>query len=857
MTRIAKKVLLIGWDAADWKFLTPLMDQGLMPNLQKLVEGGVKGRLATLDPPLSPTLWTSIATGKRPYQHGIHGFTEPDPSGKGIRPIYSSNRKVKAIWNILTQRNMKSNVVGWWPSHPAEPINGVMVSNFYQRAGVPLGKPWPLMNGTVHPADLSDTFAKLRIHPHELTEAHVLPFVPEARKVDQRVDQHLQTLAKIIADCSTIQSAATYVLDHTEWDFTAVYFDAIDHFCHGFMKYHPPHREHISKKDFELYKNVVNGGCIFHDMMLGRQMEMIDEDTTVVLISDHGFHPDHNRPVDIPNEPAGPAIEHSPYGIIVMNGPGIKKDDLIFGASLLDITPTILTLFGLPVAEDMDGKVLVDAFEETPEIETIKSWENIKGEDGSHPDNIELSQEENESELKQLIDLGYIEDPGDDIEKAVKKTKDENDFYLARAYIDGNKWAEGIEILERLQAENPEASRYGIRLVHGYRTTGKYKDARRIINHIRATHDRESPKIDLLEANLLISEGRKQKALDLFKKLEKEVGDMPGLNLQLANAYLQLNKLDDALKRILKAVEINAEDIDAYKALGLCYFRLTRYEEAVEAFLEAIGLMYYSPSSHFYLGESLMALEKYEDAAAAFDTCIKLAPGMNIARLRLIAIYEQFLNQPGKALKYQTSFQDRIRGTINIVSGLPRSGTSMMMQMLEAGGIELFTDKRREADESNPKGYYEHDAVKALKRNKAFLKDAKDKVVKVIAHLLTHLPKNYRYRIVFMERNILEVIASQQTMLNRDGKRVKDDVLPLSLVQQYEGTLKTVKEWAENQPNVEIYFADYKNVVNEPFMQAILINDFFEGSLEVEKMAAAVENKLYREKVTSKEQLTK
>ena len=78
-----KKVLVIGWDAADWKFLNPLIDAGLMPTLKKLIEGGSMGRLATLDPPLSPTLWTSIATGKRPYKHGIHGFTEPDPSGEG------------------------------------------------------------------------------------------------------------------------------------------------------------------------------------------------------------------------------------------------------------------------------------------------------------------------------------------------------------------------------------------------------------------------------------------------------------------------------------------------------------------------------------------------------------------------------------------------------------------------------------------------------------------------------------------------------------------------------------------------------------------------------------------------------
>ena len=87
-----KKVLLIGWDAADWQVITPLLDQGKMPNLQKLVEQGTMGNLATLYPDLSPMLWTSIATGKYPFKHGICGFTEPDPHGNGIRPITNLSR---------------------------------------------------------------------------------------------------------------------------------------------------------------------------------------------------------------------------------------------------------------------------------------------------------------------------------------------------------------------------------------------------------------------------------------------------------------------------------------------------------------------------------------------------------------------------------------------------------------------------------------------------------------------------------------------------------------------------------------------------------------------------------------------
>jgi len=124
-----KKVILIGLDSADWSVIRPLMELGMMPGFKKLVEGGVSGNIETLSPSFSPMLWTSIATGKTADKHGILGFVEPESDGTGIRPVSSTSRKCRAIWNILHNQGYKTNVVGWWPSHPAEPINGVMVSN--------------------------------------------------------------------------------------------------------------------------------------------------------------------------------------------------------------------------------------------------------------------------------------------------------------------------------------------------------------------------------------------------------------------------------------------------------------------------------------------------------------------------------------------------------------------------------------------------------------------------------------------------------------------------------------------------------------------------------------------------------
>ena len=120
---IAQKLLLVGWDAADWQMIHPLLDAGRMPNLKRLVDGGVMGNLLTLQPILSPILWTSIATGKRAYLHGVHGFIEPAPDGTALRPTSSSTRKCKALWNILSQAGKRCHAIGWYASHPAEVIN--------------------------------------------------------------------------------------------------------------------------------------------------------------------------------------------------------------------------------------------------------------------------------------------------------------------------------------------------------------------------------------------------------------------------------------------------------------------------------------------------------------------------------------------------------------------------------------------------------------------------------------------------------------------------------------------------------------------------------------------------------------
>ena len=188
---------------------------------------------------------------------------------------------------------------------------------------------------------------------------------------------------------------------------------------------------------------------------------------------------------------------------------------------------------------------------------------------------------------------------------------------------------------------------------------------------------------------------------------------------------------------------------------------------------------------------------------------------------------------------------------VTVVSGLPRSGTSMMMKMLEAGGIPPITDEIREADMDNPKGYYEFERVKQLdKGDKEWVADAQGKSVKVISQLLRHLPADYDYKVIFMRRNMDEILASQKKMLvNRgeDPNKVSDE----EITGLFEKHLAQVMTWLDNQPNVDALYIHYSEMLSDPQTQSELVNAFLGGDLDVEAMTAVVDPNLYRNRAAA------
>ncbi|MCL4529208.1 MAG: sulfotransferase [Chloroflexi bacterium] len=189
--------------------------------------------------------------------------------------------------------------------------------------------------------------------------------------------------------------------------------------------------------------------------------------------------------------------------------------------------------------------------------------------------------------------------------------------------------------------------------------------------------------------------------------------------------------------------------------------------------------------------------------------------------------------------------------TIVVVSGLPRSGTSMMMKMLAEGGLETVTDSIRSADEDNPNGYFEFETVKQMANGQTqWLSNADHKVVKIISALLEYLPENYHYKILFMEREIGEILASQRKMLARRNEESKTS--DAEMASQFREHLAAIKFWIARQPNIEVLYVDYNKMLSNPDEYCQNIAEFIGLPVDVEKMRSVPDEHLYRNRSSTR-----
>lgn len=814
-----KKMLFIGWDAADWQIINPLVAQGKMPALAGLLAKGCFGNLATLDPPISPMLWTSIASGVRPYKHGIHGFTEAAPDGKTARPVRVTSRTAPAVWNVLNDAGLKTNVVGWWPSHPAERLKGASVSNFF--GADDMGD--NMLRETVFPEELLDVLKECTVKPNELTPEILKPFFPKAANLASENDGVLRSVMRILAQTASTHAATTYLLENTEWQFSAVYFDAIDHLCHLAMKYHPPKMPHVAAVDFENYHYIVEAGYRFHDMMLERLITLAGDDCAIILVSDHGFVSGDQRLSSLPNEPGAPALEHNPFGVFLAAGPGIASKP-IYGASLLDLAPTILQYFDVPLAEDFDGRVL-PIFVNQAESRFVPTYRHLVKAEAAQKSAFAPS-EMDARLMRQLRDLGYLSAEEIDSPKAQLA---ENEYYLARSLADGGYTEKALLGINRLVQAFPETMRYAVLKAGLLLRMGQFAELEDTIKNW--------PQLAQKHYFLGMIYLNKGKIL-LAEKLLAEMPDQNNypLLVHAARAWLQRGKPQQAANLAERANHRNPQGSAAWALLGEIAMYREDWETALEYFFESLKWRYYQPQTHAHIGQAFYALQLYAEAAQALQLALQFNPANYAAAALLKEVLVEKLQKPEH---WQQLATKQLPQPIVVVTGHPRSGTSMLMQMLAAGGVPIMSDAVRQADAHNAKGYFELEAVKQLAVNQSFLKEAFGKAVKIVIPLLRLVQPFYPLQVIWIKRPVAQSYRSQQAMLGKQGGAANVHLLAQMNAEEAETTA-----WLNRHPHISYLQLEYENVVNQPLGAAKRIAAFLGGTFNTEKAAAAVQKEL-------------
>ncbi len=656
-TKRATKLLVIGWDAADWAMIDPLIAAGKMPNLKRLIDAGTRADLATLEPKLSPILWTSIATGKWGDKHGILNFVEANPAGDGLRVSASTTRKTKALWNIATQSDLRTHAIGWYASHPAEPISGVCVTNLVQDG---------VVEGSVHPDDWRTRLQGCRVAPEDTSPSDLAKFIPNLKQVRPK-DERPKKLATQLARMRTIHSAACEVLrGNQDWQCAMVFYETIDTIGHHFMEYLPPKMPHVTAEEVKLFGEVMPRTYEAHDRALGELLELAGPGTTVLLLSDHGFHSGAERPVikdiDPLDRAALEASWHRSLGVIVLSGPGVKSQATLHAPTLLDIAPTALALLGVPTGDDMDGRVISEAFDSPYESATIPSWDAVVGSDGMHPAEKRAAPFESADALKQLIDLGYMPALSGNAQAQLALARRESQANLAVIYMFSGRPLLAIPLLESLHADHPDETRFITNLANCLLAQRDFTRCAALLDPFVAKHP-ESIESAMQLAAALAQGGDRDRARQLVDMTLGRTRPKPELAFALGGLRLMLHQFSEAAQQYQESARHDSKDPRPHVGLARVALHERRWEEAAEHCMDAAERRHITPEAHDLLGVALAWLNDLPHAIQSFEFAVAMQPGLIDAHRFLAVVAEQSGDQAKAAHHHARAEELKSRAT--------------------------------------------------------------------------------------------------------------------------------------------------------------------------------------------------
>jgi tetratricopeptide (TPR) repeat protein len=718
------RLLLIGLDGADWDIIDPLLKSGRLPNLARLTASGARGPLRSYDPMISPLLWTTMATGLGPDLHGVADFQAIDPATGRRVPIGSRFRKVKALWNMLSDAGKTSGFVAWWASFPAETVKGYQVSNLVvyetlrpkpEHATTPAGMTFPPEYfRTIRPAlrsaaDLTydEVTSLLHIGRPEFEAARRDVLSPPTG--DEETERRKRTQEPVPLAISILTGSTNYAtiaadLAARRLDLTAVYFEGIDMMGHRFQHCMPPRMAICPPEDFDRFRDAVTSFYIRQDELIGRVLGAAGPGATVMVVSDHGFKSGAGRPGVLPFTTRQPVEWHDEDGILVLSGPGARRGvRLAERATLFDIAPTVLHLLGLPISEEMPGRVLLGAldpdFTRSHPVRMIRSYETI----GAPRETVApggAGAEEAEAELlDNLRALGYIGGDAADASPAPPTAGAQTGppsppgqpgaetqvFYhrnLATYFLKRKEYAKAAAQL-RLANDRQKLPKNYQMLSEAYLGLGKRDEAIAILEEGLQSIDRMDPESVLWIVQLHLAAGRRVEAAEQARRWATRTATMPGLDDAVAGllkedegdragavtcyerslaadparvvaaqrlyALLAPERRAQVLEPALRRGLARDPRIDEYhNLLGVILAERGRPAEALDSFRRAEELDPDNPRFAANLGGALAKLGRWEEAATVYERTAAMSPSAAIC-MKLGSVYRR-LGRPEKAL---------------------------------------------------------------------------------------------------------------------------------------------------------------------------------------------------------------
>lgn len=631
-----EKVALFGVDAADWRVIDRLVAAGRLPAFARLKQVAAIGTLAADPPLLSPIIWTTIATGRAPEDHGVLDFMVDRPGG-GQAPVNGGARRVKALWEIWSDAGRRVQVTGWWATWPADRVRGLIASDRIAAPHIAEVRPDA---GLVYPPGALADVTRLIVEPGSLDYASMARLIPVTRSEFERAQVAARTSAgrlyrdriahfrAAVAATRTYRRISNGLASTVRPDFWAVYYEIVDTASHLFATDAARREPAVASAYGEV------------DEALAETARTLDRDTLLLVVSDHGFQPpDAGIREDPADLTAGATAWHRPYGIVAVTTAGalvgsapVSRPAPLGRLSPLDIAPTLLAAAGLAVAADMPGRV-IPAIAPAGAVSRVASY-------GAHelPETSAPGRAVAAAELERLRALGYVSGAAAATSLARVNL---GEILFRKGDLRGS--ARELEAVLRAEPLNAHAALW---LARAYVGLNRPDEAialyDRLIQAALTSSFTLDPIVVLSATDLDLGAGRVEAARARLARLPAEVRKAPEATVAGGAVADAQGRIAAAERAYRDALAASPSDFDALQRLMDLLLRQKRAADAVAVTAAAARSFPASPQHLSLAGEAALAARRYVEAERFLSAALALAPGaravcLDLARSQLLA----------------------------------------------------------------------------------------------------------------------------------------------------------------------------------------------------------------------------